>query len=180
MGGARGGFSGSYAGGAFVAGAAAGYSAAVVVDALDSDQAEQVTATAPGSSVLADPLQPQQQPVITTLPLGDPLNISSTGITGGETLQVELPGFTLVSPTVSDSIVTASSKPKVLQTGGNILKQDTLDALELTKEQGKRAMEGLKAWAGRRNDSHNVILDNGKVVDRDTGEEIGDLYDFVD
>ncbi len=68
---------------------------------------------------------------------------------------------------------------RVLQTGGHTLRKSTLDALGLTKEQGKRAIEGLKRDIGRRNDFHGKIMSNGDVIDPGTGEWLGNLYDYV-
>jgi len=71
------------------------------------------------------------------------------------------------------------SKPSVLQTGGNTLNKKTLDALGLTKGEGKRAIEGLKADIGARHDLHGKIMSNGDVIDPKTGDVLGNLFDYL-
>jgi hypothetical protein len=66
--------------------------------------------------------------------------------------------------------------PTTLQTGGRTLSNSTLEALKLTKEQGKTAIEALKK--GIRNDSHGKILSNGDVIGKG-GKWLGNLYDYV-
>ena len=69
---------------------------------------------------------------------------------------------------------------KVLQTGGNTLDKGTLKELGLSKQQGKQAIESLKADLGFRNDFHAKIWSNGDVTHPKTGEVLGNLFDYVD
>ena len=70
------------------------------------------------------------------------------------------------------------SKPaKVLQSGGRTLKNRTLKDLGLGKEQGKRAIEGLKRDGLLRNDAHGKILSDGSVQIGD--DVVGNLFDYV-
>ncbi len=69
---------------------------------------------------------------------------------------------------------------KVLQTGGHTLKNSTLKALNLTKSQGKKAIEALKKDIGAPPSFHSTkILSDGDVVHSDTGDKLGNLYHFV-
>jgi hypothetical protein len=67
----------------------------------------------------------------------------------------------------------------VLQTGGNTLRKATLKALNLTKEQGGRALEALKDWKRLPSNYHGKVWDNGDYTDMD-GNRIGNIYDFLD
>jgi len=67
---------------------------------------------------------------------------------------------------------------KVLQTGGHILKPATLRGLNLTKQQGKYAIESVKKANGLRNDFHGKIMSNGDVLD-DMGRLIDNLLDYL-
>jgi hypothetical protein len=67
---------------------------------------------------------------------------------------------------------------RILQYGGNTLKQSTLDALELTKEEGKAALEALKSFNGIQNFEHNVITAAGDVFTR-AGTYIDNIYNHV-
>ena len=64
-----------------------------------------------------------------------------------------------------------------LQTGGRTLSKRTLKALGLSKEQGKRAIEGLKRDLRLRNDAHGKILSDGSLEVE--GEILGNTYDYV-
>ena len=66
-----------------------------------------------------------------------------------------------------------------LQSGGNTLRPATLRALGLTQEQGKRAVESMKAFLGLRNDDHFKIMRNGDIVDPNTKQAIGNIYQFI-
>lgn len=68
---------------------------------------------------------------------------------------------------------------KTLQTGGNTLTKKTLEALGLSKEEGKAAIEGLKGDLLKRNDYHQIIKSNGDYVDGNTGETLGNLFNFL-
>jgi RHS repeat-associated protein len=72
-----------------------------------------------------------------------------------------------------------NSADKVLQSGGHTIRNSTLKALDLTKEQCKRAIESLKDYVGRSNDFHGKIMGNGDYYDPITGEFLGNLYDYV-
>lgn len=67
---------------------------------------------------------------------------------------------------------------KVLQTGGNVLNPKTLKALNLTKEEGKFAIEKMKKANGLSNNIHGKILSNGDVWD-DLGNFIDNLFDYL-
>ena len=78
------------------------------------------------------------------------------------------------------SIGAAERVPEVLQTGGHTITNHTRKALDLTKDQAKRAMEGLKKELGQGNSHHqHKILDNGDVLDSHNGEWLGNLYDYL-
>lgn len=66
-----------------------------------------------------------------------------------------------------------------LQTGGNTLKKSTLKALNLTKEQGNRAIHNLKDDLLIRGDFHGKIMGNGDVVHPNTGQVLGNLFDYL-
>ncbi|MCA8985894.1 MAG: hypothetical protein KDA76_19430 [Planctomycetaceae bacterium] len=70
--------------------------------------------------------------------------------------------------------------PKVLQTGGHTITNRTRQALGLTQDEAKRAMEGLKRDLGQGASHHqHKILDNGDVLDSHTGDFLGNLYDYL-
>ncbi|MEZ4868012.1 MAG: polymorphic toxin-type HINT domain-containing protein [Caldilineaceae bacterium] len=69
---------------------------------------------------------------------------------------------------------------RVLQTGGHTLSNRTIKELGLTKGEAKRAIEALKADLGERNDFHPKIWSNGDVTHPQTGEVLGNLFDYVD
>lgn len=73
----------------------------------------------------------------------------------------------------------AANFNKTLQTGGHTLTKRTLDALGLTKQQGKIAIEALKKATGRGNNFHGKIMGNGDFLDSKTGEWIGNLFDYI-
>lgn len=60
---------------------------------------------------------------------------------------------------------------------GHTLNKTTLKALNLTKEQGKIAIEGLKKDLGLRSDFHGKILSNGDLVNPKTNLVVGNLFD---
>ncbi len=66
-----------------------------------------------------------------------------------------------------------------LQTGGNTLTEKTRKALGLTIDQAKAAIESLKHWAGKGNNFHGQIWPDGTITDPNTGEEIGNIKDFL-
>lgn len=68
-----------------------------------------------------------------------------------------------------------------LQKGGHTLSNRTLKQLNLSKDQGKRAIEGLKNDLGLPPNFHQTkILNNGNVVHTNTKEVLGNLFDYVD
>jgi YD repeat-containing protein len=74
----------------------------------------------------------------------------------------------------------ASGSAKVLQTGGNKLKQSTVDGLGMSRGQAKNAIEGLKKDIGLRNDFHQTkIMSNGDIVHAQTKEVLGNLWEYV-
>ena len=84
----------------------------------------------------------------------------------------------MVCPAPLASAGAAARGVKVLQTGGNILKPATLKALNLTKQQGKYAIESMKKANGLRNDFHGKIMSNGDILD-DMGRLIDNLLDYL-
>lgn len=68
---------------------------------------------------------------------------------------------------------------KALQTGGHILNKATLKALNLSKEEGKIAIESLKKDLGLPSEFHATIMGNGDFVDPHTKEVLGNLYDYL-
>ena len=83
----------------------------------------------------------------------------------------------LARAAVEQGTETTAEVVKVLQSGGRTLKTATLRDLGLSKDQGKRAIEGLKYYMGLRNDTHGQILSDGSL--RVDGEVVGNLYDHV-
>lgn len=69
---------------------------------------------------------------------------------------------------------------KTLQTGGHTLNKSTLKSLRLTKQQGKIAIEGLKKDIGLRPDFHGKIMGNGDFVHPNSGQVLGNLFDYLD
>jgi len=68
---------------------------------------------------------------------------------------------------------------KVLQSGGQSLKPNTLKALNLTKDQGRNAIHGLKSDLGLPNNFHGKIMGNGDYLHPSTGDWLGNLFDCV-
>ncbi len=68
---------------------------------------------------------------------------------------------------------------RTLQTGGRRIRKSTAEALGLTKEQAKNAIEALKKAEGVGNNVHQKIMSNGDLVNSHTGEVIGNLHDYV-
>jgi hypothetical protein len=67
-----------------------------------------------------------------------------------------------------------------LQTGGHTLKDSTLKALNLTKDEGKYAIEALKHDNGLGPNFHRTkIWSDGNVYDSQTGMHLGNLYDYL-
>jgi len=68
---------------------------------------------------------------------------------------------------------------KVLQSGGQSLTPKTLQALNLTKEQGRNAIHALKSELRLPNNFHGKIMGNGDYLHPSTGEWLGNLFDYV-
>ncbi len=69
---------------------------------------------------------------------------------------------------------------KVLQTGGNTLRQSTVRALGLTRQEAHEATEALKKYNLLPPNYHfTKIMASGDVFDSETGEWYGNLYDFL-
>jgi hypothetical protein len=73
----------------------------------------------------------------------------------------------------------ANGVVKTLQTGGHTLNKSTLKALNLSKEQGKIAIEGLKKDLGLKPDFHGKILSNGDLVNPKDNQVLGNLFDYL-
>jgi len=76
--------------------------------------------------------------------------------------------------------VPPGEQPTTLQTGGHTITNRTREALGLSREEAKQAMEGLKEdiLQGAAHHQHK-ILSNGDVVDSNTGELLGNLFDYL-
>ena len=68
---------------------------------------------------------------------------------------------------------------KTLQTGGHTLNKSTLRALKLSKQQGKRAIEGLKKDLRLPSNFHGKIMGNGDLVHPHSRQVIGNLFDYL-
>jgi hypothetical protein len=68
-------------------------------------------------------------------------------------------------------------KITVLQTGGYTLSNRTLQALGMTKDQGRRALEALKADLNLPHNFRGRIMSNGDYVNLRTGRVLGNLKD---
>jgi len=68
---------------------------------------------------------------------------------------------------------------KVLQSGGQALKPNTLKALNLTKDQGRNAIHALKDDLNLPNNFHGRIMGNGDYLHPSTGKWLGNLFDYV-
>ena len=68
---------------------------------------------------------------------------------------------------------------KVLQSGGQSLKPNTLKALNLTKDQGRNAIHSLKDDLNLPNNFHGKIMENGDYLHPSTGKWLGNLFDYV-
>ncbi len=68
---------------------------------------------------------------------------------------------------------------KTLQTGGHTLNKSTLKALNLSKQQGKIAIEGLKKDIGLPPNFHGKIMGNGDLVHPNSGQVLGNLFDYL-
>jgi len=70
--------------------------------------------------------------------------------------------------------------PKALQTGGHTITSRTRKALGMTRGEAKHAMEGLKKDLGQGASHHqHKIMDNGDVLDSNTGDWLGNLFDYL-
>jgi RHS repeat-associated protein len=68
---------------------------------------------------------------------------------------------------------------RCLQTGGNTISKSTAEDLELPRREAGRAMEALKKDYGLPNNFHGKIMSNGDLVNPQTGETIGNLFDYL-
>jgi len=76
--------------------------------------------------------------------------------------------------------VGAAANVKTLQKGGHTLNKRTLKGLGLSKQQGKQAIEGLKKDIGAPPNFHETkILSNGDVINSNTGDYLGNLFDYL-
>jgi len=73
----------------------------------------------------------------------------------------------------------AAKTVKTLQTGGHTLNKSTLKALNLTKEQGKNAIEALKTAERLPPNFHGKIMSNGDLVHPQTKQVLGNLFDYL-
>jgi hypothetical protein len=70
--------------------------------------------------------------------------------------------------------------PRVLQTGGHTISKATREALKLSREEAKFAMEGLKGELLQKASDHgHKIWSNGDVTDLLTGKKLGNLYHYL-
>ena len=68
---------------------------------------------------------------------------------------------------------------ETLQTGGHTLNKSTLKALGLSKQQGKIAIKGLKKDIGLPPNFHGKIMGNGNLVHPNSGQVLGNLFDYL-
>ena len=71
-----------------------------------------------------------------------------------------------------------ANEAKVLQTGGHILKSSTLEALNITKEEGKFGIEAMKKANGLCPDFHGKIMSNGDFYSK-AGQFIDNILDYI-
>jgi hypothetical protein len=80
---------------------------------------------------------------------------------------------------------TASGDARPLQTGGNTVRESTADALnaehgvDLASREWGRAVEDLKEDLGLSPSFHGRISSDGSYSDPNTGEELGNLLDYL-
>jgi hypothetical protein len=82
-------------------------------------------------------------------------------------------------PKVGGSSRAANQGVTTLQSTGHTLNKSTLKALNMTKEQGKLAIESLKREAGLPSNFHGKILSNGDYLHPKTGQLIGNLLEYI-
>jgi RHS repeat-associated protein len=71
-------------------------------------------------------------------------------------------------------------EPKVLQTGGHTLSKGTIKALGIDRSRAHQALTALKKENGLGAKDHgHRFLDNGDVVDSNTGRVLGNLFDYL-
>ncbi len=74
----------------------------------------------------------------------------------------------------------AAANTKTLQTGGHTLNKRTLKEIGLSKQQGKKAIEGLKKDIVAPPSFHETkILSNGDVINSNIGNYLGNLFDYL-
>ena len=97
----------------------------------------------------------------------------------GNYVENELPALVEAAPKIETTVMEIEeSSVRVLQTGGHTLKNSTLRALGLTKEQGKNALEALKNFESVKANDHGKILSDGSLLSK-AGDFIGNIFDFV-
>ena len=114
----------------------------------------------------------------------DGLSVNSKGQISSEYILVRgtppVPGLGALKGIKTVKALSEAGKGlKTIQTGGHTLNNSTLKALNLTKEQGRNAIHGLKEATGLRPNDHFKIMGNGDVVNPSTGKLIGNLLDYV-
>jgi YD repeat-containing protein len=70
--------------------------------------------------------------------------------------------------------------PRVLQSGERTISPSTARALGMERSEVGRALEALKRGEGLPNNFHGNILSNGDYVHPDTGDVLGNLFDYSD
>jgi RHS repeat-associated protein len=66
------------------------------------------------------------------------------------------------------------------QYGGHTISKSTLEKLGLTRDEAKTAIESMKDDLNIPNDFHGTIMDNGDYIDPETGEVLGNLYEYTE
>ena len=85
-------------------------------------------------------------------------------------------------PTLGPRTLGAAEQPppRVLQTGGHTIKEGTRKTLGLTREEMHKALTLSKTeWGQGARDHFHKIMSNGDVFDSNTGQFLGNLYEFL-
>ncbi|HEY3822479.1 MAG TPA: RHS repeat-associated core domain-containing protein [Polyangiaceae bacterium] len=113
--------------------------------------------------------------------IGSLMSVTSGGLLTLEAAGGECVAGAAASPDIWGGSTAGAAQVRVLQTGGNIIRQSTTAALneanglELTSREWGRALEDLKLFEGLPNDFHGAIDSAGNYWDPATGQLLGNL-----